>query len=122
MGELIWAAIFSFISWFIKTFYWSLFNIKNFDAIYVVHGRIHSIPFALISKIFNKKLFIKIGRGGDIFDLNHQLHANISIDYNYTKSISAYLRINNIFNSKQDMWEGYQEIGRNAWFGLSYSF
>lgn len=58
----------------------------------------------------------------DIFDLSHQLHANISIDYNYTKSISAYLRINNIFNSKQDMWEGYQEIGRNAWFGLSYSF
>ena len=58
----------------------------------------------------------------DIFDLNHQLHANISIDYNYTKSISSYLRINNIFNSKQDMWEGYQEIGRNAWFGLSYSF
>ncbi|MDG1719316.1 MAG: hypothetical protein P8H17_05780 [Flavobacteriales bacterium] len=58
----------------------------------------------------------------DIFDLSHQLHANISIDYNYTKSISAYLRINNIFNSKQDMWERYQEIGRNAWFGLSYSF
>ena len=58
----------------------------------------------------------------DISDLNHQLHANISIDYNYTKSISAYLRINNIFNSKKDMWEGYQEIGRNAWFGLSYSF
>ena len=58
----------------------------------------------------------------DISDLNHQLHSNISIDYSYTKSISAYLRINNIFNSKQDMWEGYQEIGRNAWFGLSYSF
>ena len=58
----------------------------------------------------------------DQFSLNPQFHANISIDYNYTKSISAYLRINNIFNSKQDMWEGYQEIGRNAWFGLSYSF
>ena len=58
----------------------------------------------------------------DPFSLNPQFHTNISIDYNYTKSISAYLRINNIFNSKQDMWEGYQEIGRNAWFGLSYSF
>jgi outer membrane receptor protein involved in Fe transport len=58
----------------------------------------------------------------DPFSLNSQFHANISIDYNYTKYISAYLRINNIFNSKQDMWEGYQEIGRNAWFGLSYSF
>jgi hypothetical protein len=57
-----------------------------------------------------------------ILDLDPQLHANISIDYNYTKSISAYLRINNILNSKKDMWEGYQEIGRNAWFGLSYSF
>ena len=58
----------------------------------------------------------------DQFSLNPQFHTNISIDYIYTKSISAYLRINNIFNSKQDMWEGYQEIGRNAWFGLSYSF
>ena len=58
----------------------------------------------------------------DIIYLNHQLHANISIDYNYTKSISSYLRINNIFNSKQDMWEGYQEIGVNASLGFSYSF
>ena len=58
----------------------------------------------------------------DIFDLSHQLHTNISIDYNYTKSISVYLKINNIFNSKQDMWEGYQEIGVNARLGFSYSF
>jgi hypothetical protein len=58
----------------------------------------------------------------DILDLDPQLHVNISIDYSYTNSISAYLRINNILNSKKDMWEGHQEIGRNAWFGLSYSF
>ena len=58
----------------------------------------------------------------DIFDLSHQFHTNISIDYNYTKSISSYLRINNIFNSKQDMWEGYQEIGINARLVFSYSF
>jgi len=55
-------------------------------------------------------------------DLNPQIHANISIDYNYTKSISAYLRINNILNSKEEMWQGYREIGVNTWFGLSYSF
>ena len=54
--------------------------------------------------------------------LNPQFHANISIDYNYTKSISAYLRINNILNSKEEIWQGYREIGVNAWFGLSYSF
>lgn len=54
--------------------------------------------------------------------LNPQLHANISVDYNYTNSISGYLRINNILNSKQEMWQGYRQIGINAWFGLSYSF
>ena len=54
--------------------------------------------------------------------LNPQIHTNISIDYNYTNSISGYLRINNILNSKQEMWYGYREIGINAWFGLSYSF
>jgi len=59
---------------------------------------------------------------GDILKLDPQIHANISIDYNYTKSISGYLKINNILNSKKDIWEGYQEIGRNAWLGLSYSF
>ena len=57
-----------------------------------------------------------------VYELNSQFHANISIDYHYTNSIVAYLRINNILNSKQELWKGYQEIGRNAWFGLSYSF
>ena len=57
-----------------------------------------------------------------VYELNSQFHANIFIDYHYTNSIMAYLRINNILNSKQELWKGYQEIGRNAWFGLSYSF
>lgn len=58
----------------------------------------------------------------EVYELNSQLHANISIDYHYTNSIAAYLRINNILNSKQELWKGYREIGINAWFGLSYSF
>ena len=58
----------------------------------------------------------------DEYMLNPQLHANISIDYNYTNSIAGYLRINNILNSKEEMWRGYREIGLNAWLGLSYSF
>ena len=58
----------------------------------------------------------------EVYELNSQLHANISIDYHYTNSIAAYLRINNILNSKQELWQGYREIGINASFGLSYSF
>ena len=57
-----------------------------------------------------------------ISELNQQIHFDISIDYNYTKSINSYIRINNIFNSKEELWQGYQEIGRNVWFGLGYSF
>nr|AOE12343.1 putative TonB-dependent receptor [uncultured bacterium] len=55
-------------------------------------------------------------------DLNPQLHLNLSIGYNYTKSISAFFRINNILNSKEDVWQSYREIGRNAQLGFSYSF
>lgn len=62
--------IFSLVFWLIKILFWSFKNIKKFDAIYVVHGRLHCVPFLLVSKIFKKKLFIKIGRGGKIFDLN----------------------------------------------------
>jgi hypothetical protein len=55
-------------------------------------------------------------------DLNPQLHLNLSIGYNYTKSISAFFRINNILNSKEDVWHSYREIGRNTQLGFSYSF
>ena len=58
----------------------------------------------------------------DEYILNPQIHANVSIDYNYTNSITGRLIINNILNSKQEMWQGYREIGLNAWFGVSYIF
>lgn len=54
--------------------------------------------------------------------LDPQFHANLLIHYNYTKLMSAFLKINNITNSKKDIWEGYREIGINALFGLSYSY
>ena len=54
--------------------------------------------------------------------LDPQLHANLAIHYNYTKLMSAFVKINNITNSKKDIWEGYREIGINALFGLSYSY
>jgi len=56
------------------------------------------------------------------YELNPQLHANLLIHYNYSKLMSAFVKINNITNSKKDIWEGYREIGINALFGLSYSY
>jgi len=55
-------------------------------------------------------------------DLPSQIHINLGISYSYTKNISAYLKLNNLTNSKQDVWIGYREVGFNGLFGLNYSF
>jgi hypothetical protein len=58
----------------------------------------------------------------EITTLNSQIHANLGLYYNYTKNISAYLQLNNLTSSKQDMWRDYREVGFNGLFGLNYSF
>lgn len=55
-------------------------------------------------------------------ELQAQFHANLGLYYNYTQNISAYLQLNNLTNSKQDIWNGYREVGFNGLFGLNYSF
>jgi hypothetical protein len=55
-------------------------------------------------------------------ELPAQFHANLGVYYSYSKQLSAYLQFNNITDSKQDLWEGYQEVGFNGVFGLNYSF
>jgi len=55
-------------------------------------------------------------------ELPSQIHINLGIYYNYTKNISAYLKLNNLTNSKQDVWIGYREVGFNGLFGLNYFF
>jgi len=55
-------------------------------------------------------------------ELPSQFHMNLGVYYNYTKNISAYLKLNNLTNSKQDVWIGYREVGFNGLFGLNYSF
>jgi hypothetical protein len=55
-------------------------------------------------------------------ELPAQFHMNLGVYYNYTQNISAYLQLNNLTNSKQDMWIGYREVGFNGLFGLNYSF
>ena len=55
-------------------------------------------------------------------ELPSQFHMNLGVYYNYTKNISAYLNLNNLTNSKQDVWIDYREVGFNGHFGLNYSF
>ena len=55
-------------------------------------------------------------------NLPSQIHINLALYYNYKENISAYFYLNNITNSKQDVWNGYREVGFNSVFGLNYSF
>jgi len=55
-------------------------------------------------------------------ELPSQFHMNLGLYYNYTQNISAYVQLNNLANSKQDMWRDYREVGFNGLFGLNYSF
>tara|TARA_B100001142_G_scaffold329117_1_gene391305 strand:+ start:13 stop:1623 length:1611 start_codon:yes stop_codon:yes gene_type:complete len=51
-----------------------------------------------------------------------QMHANLGVYYVYSKQLSAYLQLNNLANSKKDLWLGYREVGFNALFGVNYFF
>ena len=55
-------------------------------------------------------------------ELSSQIHLNLGMYYNYTKNILVYLKLNNLTNSKKDVWIGYREVGFNGLFGLNYSF
>ena len=75
-------------------------------------------------RISSLKLYVDdvVNNPPEITTLNSQFHMNLGVYYNYTKNISAYLQLNNLTNSKQDVWKGYREVGFNGLLGLNYSF
>ena len=75
-------------------------------------------------RISSLKLYVDdvVNNPPEITTLNSQFHMNLGVYYNYTKNISAYLQLNNLSNSKQDVWISYREVGFNGLFGLNYSF
>ena len=62
--------IFSFIIWSIKLTYWLLKNSNKFDIIQVIHGRLHCVPAIFAGKILKKPVLVKVGAGGEHFDVN----------------------------------------------------
>ena len=82
-----------------------------------------SIPVNLRSKIMIIPTFSYLGERMSVRgDLPSQFHANLSINYLYTHQLTGYLEFNNITNSKKDIFFGYQEVGFNGVFGVSFSF
>lgn len=69
---------------------------------------------------------VRIGdseRNKDIYilDLDAYVDANLGIEYRYTKDLSAFLRFNNLINSRYQRWYGYPVQGFQVLGGLTYS-
>jgi len=47
---------------------------------------------------------------------------NVNIKYNYTKRLGAFLKVNNLLNTKHIRWDQYSSYGLNFLFGVGYSF
>ena len=54
--------------------------------------------------------------------LSAQFHANLALDYSYSKQLSAYLQLNNLTGTQNEIWKDYKEVGFNGVFGINYSF
>ena len=97
------------------------------DIYYVPNFTIHlSSPINLRDKIKAEPSLSYISErqvaNNTSLQLSAQFHANLGVYYMYSKQLSAYVQLNNLTNSKKDLWLGYREIGFNAVFGVGYSF
>lgn len=55
-------------------------------------------------------------------DLDPIFDFNLNVKYNYTKRLGAFLKVNNILNTKHVRWDQYSSYGFNFLFGIGYSF
>ena len=59
----------SFLMWSIKLGWWLYAKRRRYDVIHVIHGRLHAVPAAVAGRLLGKPILVKLGRGGDHFDL-----------------------------------------------------
>ena len=58
----------------------------------------------------------------DLIELDEQYLIDLNIHYSYSKKLSFNIDLNNLTNSKKELWNGYQQIGLNMSFGLNCLF
>jgi glycosyltransferase involved in cell wall biosynthesis len=59
----------SFLAWSAKLTWWLYAHRHRYDVIHVIHGRLHAVPAAFAGHLLGKPIVVKLGRGGDHFDL-----------------------------------------------------
>lgn len=85
-----------------------------------------NVPINLRAKIKLNPSISYLGKreflDANVKDIPSRIHVNLDLHYLFSQQLSAYLELNNISNSKQDIWLGYREIGFNVLFGVNFSF
>jgi glycosyltransferase involved in cell wall biosynthesis len=59
----------SFLTWCAKLAWWLYARRDQYDVIHIIHGRLHAVPAAVTGHLLGKPTLVKVGRGGDHFDL-----------------------------------------------------
>lgn len=60
--------------------------------------------------------------GSYTVDMKGYADVNLSVEYRYTKRLSAFVKFNNVFAAKYEIWNNYNVQRFNALMGASYSF
>lgn len=65
---------------------------------------------------------IKPGVNSDYIKLNAVYDISLAAEYDYTKRVSAFVKVNNLIASKYDFWYGYPAHRFNITAGIKYRF
>ncbi|MBI9038422.1 MAG: hypothetical protein JEY97_09845 [Bacteroidales bacterium] len=92
----------------------------SFAANYIYKER-----FIFKSEIFaNSEMYAKIFEKNKMIakKIDGMLDINLGLEYRHTKSLSGFINLNNIANSKYEKWYNYPVQGFNVLLGITYSF
>ena len=67
-------------------------------------------------------IYIASEYGGAYYEIDSQVNFDLVAHYYYSKQFSGTVSIQNLFNSKKEIWRGYEDIGFLAKIGLKYLF
>jgi len=92
----------------------------SFAANYIYKER-----FIFKGEIFaNSEMYAKIFETNKMIakKIDGMLDINLGLEYRHTKSLSGFINLNNIANSKYEKWYNYPVQGFNVLLGITYSF
>ena len=100
-------------AWHLPTFEWSLFS--SYDKL--MAGKL-----AITAKFNSQSGINYLDANNESQKLGTYINFSILLDYDISPKISAFLHLNNLFNSQKERYFGYDRVGINPQIGLTAKF